>query len=337
MKFLLLSASVAALFALNLFLGSVSIPAGEVWHALTGSYSNPDSPLAYIVVGSRLPQAVTALIAGCSLAVGGLLLQTAFHNPLAGPSILGISGGASLGVALVMLLLGGSMSAGAFTLGGYAAVMAGAFVGSMAIMALLILFSVRLKNNTVLLIAGILTGYLTSSIVTLITYFSSAEGIQGYVMWGMGNFNSVSLPRLPALLILSLPGIVISLLMIKPLTILQLGERYANNLGVNINRLRNLILLATGLLTAVTTAFCGPISFIGLAVPHIARMIFRNADHRILMPATLLCGGGVALLCNLICILPGDLVLPLNGVTPIIGVPVIMYVIFSKNFKRCRQ
>lgn len=336
MKFLLLSIGVAVLFALNIFVGSVSIPAAEVWDALTGSYTDSSGPLAYIVVGSRLPQAVTALLAGASLALAGLLLQTTFHNPLAGPSILGISGGASLGVALVMLLLGGSLTAGSYALGGYAAVIAAAFAGSMAIMALLIFFSIRLKNNLVLLIAGIMTGYLTSSLITLLSYFSSAEGIQGYVMWGMGNFSSVSLHQLPLFILLSLPGIVMSLLMIKPLTLLQLGERYAENLGVNINRMRNMLLLATGLLTAVATAFCGPISFIGLAVPHIARMIFRSADQRVLMPATLLSGGAVALLCNLICILPRDILLPLNGVTPIIGVPVIMYVIFSKNFNRRR-
>jgi iron complex transport system permease protein len=229
------------------------------------------------------------------------MLQTAFRNPLAGPSILGINSGASLGVAIVMLFLGGTISAGGYSVGGYVAVMAAAFAGSMLIMGLLLLFSSWLKNDLMLLITGIMVGYMTSSVISLLNYMSSADGVQSYVMWGMGNFNGVSLSRLPLFALITLAGIVMALLLIKPLNIILLGSNYARNLGISMRRVRNLLLLATGLLTAVITAYCGPISFIGLAVPHIARLLFRTDNHRVLMPATLISGAIVALGCNLVC------------------------------------
>ena len=329
-RFSILAVAIVLLFALNLFIGSVEIPCSEVWQILTGR-GDPQSPLSFIVLGSRLPQAITALLAGAGLAVSGLMLQTAFRNPLAGPSILGISSGASLGVALVMLLFGGSVVAGSYSWSGYAAVIVGAFAGSLAIMGILLIFSTWLKNDFMLLISGIMIGYLTSSAITLLNFSSTAQGIQSYTMWGMGSFNGVSMEQMPVFGAISVAGIVMSVLLIKPLNLLLLGNNYAINLGLNVRAVRNMLLISTGVLTAVITAYCGPVSFIGLAVPHIARMIFRSDNHRILLPATLMCGSAVALLCNLIAILPKSGVIPLNAVTPVIGAPVIIYVILRRR------
>ncbi len=333
MKFVILSISLVVLFFANLFVGSVEIPPRQVIDILF-SNCDADSPLRFIVVGSRLPQAVTAILAGAALTVSGLMLQTAFRNPLAGPSILGITSGSSLGVAFVILFFGGSVSAAGYSWGGYAAILAGSFVGSIAVMGLLLLFSMWLRNDLMLLIAGIMVGYLTSSVITLLNYLSTAEGVHGYAMWGMGNFNGVALGQIPVFSVVIGIGLLLSILMVKPLNIILLGENYAHNLGVRMQRMRNMLLITTGLLTSVVTAFCGPISFIGLAVPHIVRMIFRVSDHHVIIPGCILTGGVVGLVCNLLCILPGNIVLPLNGVTPLIGVPVIMYVIFKERFKK---
>lgn len=332
-KFIITGILTCVLFILNIYVGSVSIPAGDVTDILFRG-ADPDGPLRFIVLGSRLPQAVTALLAGGALTVSGLLLQTAFRNPLAGPSILGITSGSSLGVAFVMLFLGGTVSAAGYSWGGYTAILIGAFVGSIAVMGLLLLFSVWLKNDMLLLITGIMVGYLTSSVITLLNYSSTAEGIQSYTMWGMGNFNGVASDLLPLFAIAVGVGLLCAILMAKPLNVILLGENYAHSLGVNMQWVRNMLLLATGLLTAVVTAFCGPVSFIGLAVPHIVRIIFRVADHRIILPGCILVGGAIGLLCNLLCILPSGYMLPLNGVTPLIGVPVILYVIFKGRKKR---
>lgn len=333
MRFVILTAALAVLFIANIFMGSVRIPIEEV-AAILFSDADPDGPMRFIVMESRVPQAVTAMLAGAALTVSGLLLQTAFRNPLAGPSILGITSGSSLGVALVMLLLGGTVSAAGYTWGGYVAILIGAFAGSILIMGLLILFSVWLKSDLMLLIVGIMTGYLTSSVITLLNYMATAEGVHGYTMWGMGNFNGVSLGQLPVFSLLIFAGLIISVLLVKPLNVILLGDNYARSLGIRMNRVRNMLLLATGVLASVVTAFCGPVSFIGLAVPHIVRMIFRTADHRVIVPGCILTGAVVGLLCNLICILPEDIVLPLNGVTPLIGVPVILYVIFKERLSR---
>lgn len=333
MRFVILTAALAVLFIANIFMGSVRIPLEEV-AAILFSDADPDGPMRFIVMESRVPQAVTAMLAGAALTVSGLLLQTAFRNPLAGPSILGITSGSSLGVALVMLLLGGTVSAAGYTWGGYVAILIGAFAGSILIMGLLILFSVWLKSDLMLLIVGIMTGYLTSSVITLLNYTATAEGVHGYTMWGMGNFNGVSLGQLPVFSLLIFAGLIISVLLVKPLNVILLGDNYARSLGIRMNCVRNMLLLATGMLASVVTAFCGPVSFIGLAVPHIVRMIFRTADHRVIVPGCILTGAVVGLLCNLICILPEDIVLPLNGVTPLIGVPVILYVIFKERLSR---
>ena len=277
---------------------------------------------------------LTAIIAGAALAASGLLLQTAFRNPLAGPSVLGINSGASLGVAVVILLFGGSVSAGVMSWSGYAAVMAGAFVGSLAVIGVLLALSAVIRSDLMLLIVGVMIGYLASSLIMLLNYTSTADGIQSYVMWGMGNFSGVTSSSLPMFALIAGAGIILSLLLVKPLNIVQLGADYASSLGVNLGRVRNMLLLATGLLSSSVTAFCGPIAFIGLAMPHVARMIFRTADHRVLLPVTLVVGAAVALLCNLICVLPAHMVLPLNAVTPVVGVPVILYVILRRG---CRS
>ena len=262
----------------------------------------------------------------------GLMLQTAFNNPLAGPSILGINSGASLGVALVMLAGGGSIATGLFSLSGFLAVMLGAFIGSMAVMGLILFFSTLIKSNIMLLITGIMIGYITSSAISLLNFFATAEGVHSYMIWGMGNFGGVSLQQLPYFSALCLAGLLLSILLIKPLNALLLGTRYAENLGVNIRRTRNLLLIATGLLTAVTTAFCGPVAFIGLAVPHISRLMLGTSNHNSLLPVTMLTGAAVALLCNLICTLPGEGgIIPLNAVTPVLGAPVIIYVIVNQR------
>ena len=327
MKFLGVTFLIVTLFLLNIFFGSVEIPASQVIDILLGVGEH--GAAGFIVTGSRLPMAVTALLAGAGLAVSGLMLQTAFRNPLAGPSVVGINSGASLGVALVMLLFGGSISAGAYTLGGYAAVMVGAFAGSIMIMGLLLFLSTALKNTLMLLITGIMIGYLTSSVIMLLNFMSTAEGVQSYVMWGMSSFNGVSLQQLPLFSSVTVAGLLLSLLLMKPLNLLLLGDSYAQNLGVDLRRVRNLLLLATGVLTAVITAYCGPVAFIGLSVPHIARLIFRTDNHRILMPGTLMTGSAVALACNLLCVLPSNSVIPLNAVTPLIGAPVVIWVLFK--------
>lgn len=326
-----LSALIVVLFALNLLLGSVSIPAGDVLRILLGDDSLKPS-WQFIILESRLPQAITATLCGASLAVSGLLLQTAFRNPLAGPSIFGINSGAGLGVALVMLLLGGGLSVGSLQLSGFAAILVAAFIGAMAVMALIFFFSTLVRNNVMLLIIGIMIGYISNSAISLLNFFATDEGVKSYMVWGMGSFGGVSMTNMPVFVNVSLIGLVGALLLIKPLNALMLGDRYAENLGVSILRVRNWLLIVTGLLTAITTAFCGPVAFIGLAVPHIARLLLTTDNHRQLLPATMLCGAVVALVCNLICFLPGESgVIPLNAVTPLIGAPVIIYVIARRN------
>lgn len=329
-KFVLLILLTVALLLANLFFGAVHISPEDVFAILSGDVEDDDA-LGYIVLGSRLPQALTALLAGGGLGLTGLMLQTAFRNPLAGPSILGISSGASLGVAVVMLFLGGALTVGSLSVGGYAATVAGALVGSLAVMGLLIMISSVVKNNLMLLIAGIMIGYLASSVVTLLSSFSTAQGIQGYVFWGMGSFGDVSLRQLPCFSGLTIFAMVLSLALAKPLNLLLLGDNYARNLGVRIKLVRNLLLVSTGLLTAVITAFCGPVSFIGMAIPHVARFYFRSDNHWILMPATILLGAVMGLACNVVSVLPGDLVIPLNALTAILGVPVILSVIFKRR------
>lgn len=330
-----LAAAIIVLFAVNLVYGSVNIPIDQVLSVITGNGADKAS-WEFIVMQSRLPQAVTSMLCGASLAASGLMLQTYFNNPLAGPSILGITNGASLGVAIVMLVTGGMI--GSVTTGnsnmhltGYLAIVIAAFAGAMTIIALLLAVTRFIKNSLAILILGIMVGYLTSSVVALCNFFASADNVHSYVNWGMGSFSGVGLGQLPLFCGLCLPGILMAILLIKPLNAMLLGENYAMNLGFNIRNTRTMILLSTGILTATTTAFCGPVAFIGLAVPHIARLLTREADHRTLMPATMLCGGAIALLCNIICALPPNMIIPLNAVTPIFGAPVIIYIIVKKR------
>lgn len=322
---------VIILFAANLFWGTVAIPAKDVWLALTAHTASKESWL-YIVCDNRLPQACTALLCGCALSVSGLILQTCFRNPLADPSILGIDSGASLGVAIVILFLGGSLTTTAISLQGFLLSVLAALVGAMLVLAILLLFSSILRQHVMLLITGIMISYLISSSIALLNYNASAQGAFSFMMWGMGNFGNVSAAQLPCFAMLIISGTAGALLLIKPLDAYLLGERYAENLGISIKRTRNILLWITGLLTATTTAFCGPITFIGLAVPHLARMLFKTALHRYLLPGSLLLGAGISLLCNLICHFPGSSGnLPLNVITPILGAPVIVYVILKQR------
>jgi len=328
---LLLGVLIVLLFVANLLVGSVSIPADEVLRILLGEDTGRAS-WRYIVWEARLPQALTAMLAGSALSACGLLLQTAFRNPLAGVSILGVNSGAGLGVAVVMLLLGGTLSTGAFSLSGFFSVLAGAFAGALAVMALILFFSTVVRSNVMLLIIGLMVGYLVSSVVSLLNFMSTAEGVQSYMVWGMGHFGGVSLRQMPAFAAVVLAGLAGALLLVKPLNALLLGERYAENLGVRVRRVRHVLLVVVGVLTAVTTAFCGPVLFIDLAVPHIARLLLPTANHRLLLPATMLAGAVVALACNLACVLPGGAgLIPLNAVTPLIGAPIVIYVIVRQR------
>lgn len=320
------------LFAGGLVYGAVSIPFESVVKILLG-HDTERMAWQNIVLQSRFPQVVTALLAGASLAVSGLLLQTLFRNPLAGPSILGISDGANLGVAAIMLYFGGSMNLiSAWPLSGYIAVILAAFFGSGCILGMIIYFSSKVKNNVMLLIIGIMIGYMASSLISVLNYYASTDKVHAFVMWGLGNFSGVSLQQLPYFSVFTFLGLLLAILLIKPLNALLLGEMYAANLGIKIKRTRILILFCTGLLTATTTAFCGPISFIGLAVPHIARLMLGSSNHKMLVPVTLLAGSCIALLCNLLMVIPGtNNILPLNAVTPMLGAPVIIYVIVNRK------
>lgn len=327
--FVVITLAIIALFVINIIYGAVKIPINSIIDIFSGNDEVNES-WKYIILQTRLPQALTAILCGGALAVSGLLLQTAFCNPLAGPSIFGINSGASLGVAFVMLLFGGSITAGAVSVTGFLAVLIAAFVGAVAVMAVLLFFSNLVNNNVMLLITGIMIGYISSSAISLLNFFAIEEGVHSYMIWGLGNFGGVSMAQMPLFAAVTIVGLICALLLIKPLNAVLLGEQYAENLGINTIKLRNCLLLVTGLLTAVTTAYCGPIAFIGLAVPHIARMLLKTDNHRYLIPGTILSGAAISLLCNIICVLPGDNgIIPLNAVTPIMGAPVIIYVIIK--------
>ena len=318
--------AIILLCAISLVHGSVDIPLTNVYAILCGDDGQRES-WKYIVVENRLPQMLTALLAGGALAVSGLLLQTVFRNPLAAPDIFGITSGASLAVALLALAPGVAASLALSSLSYVAA----AFVGAIAVTATIWSIGKMLRNNVMLIIIGVMIGYLSYSAITLLNFFATKEGVKNFAVWGMGNFGNVSMEQMPVFASLAIFGSLSTLLLVIPLNAMLLGERYAENLGVNVQRTRNLLILITGLLTAVVTAFCGPIAFVALAVPHIARLLLRTSDHRHLLPITILMGSAVALFCNVLTTLPGDLgILPLNAVTPIIGAPVIIYVIIKR-------
>lgn len=312
----------------NIYCGSVNIPLSAVTDVLCGREVERQS-WHYIIWENRIPQTLTAIFSGAGLAAAGLLLQTVFRNPLAGPSILGIDGGANLGVALVVLLFGGTFAAGTFSLSGFVLVIVAAMLGAWAIMAILIAFSHFLRSNTMLLITGVMISYLTSSLISLLNYGATEEGVRSFMVWGLGSFSNVTVDRLPAFVATMTVGLLLALLLIKPLNALLLGDSYSTNLGIDVRRTRTLLLFATGLLTATSTAFCGPIAFVGLAVPHIARMLLRTSDHRLLLPATMFTGASLTLLCNLLSTLPSQSVIPINVITPVLGAPVVIWVILK--------
>lgn len=311
-----------------LVVGSVKIPTGEVMSILAGG-TPTKATWGVIVIETRIPMIVTAMLAGAALSVGGLLMQTVFNNPLAGPSILGVSTGASLGVAIVMLSAGFGVSA--VSVGGYAASLVGAIMGAAAVMAALLAFSAVVRSNTMLLIVGILLSYLTSSAISFLNFFATEEGVHSFVIWGLGSFTGLTLEQLPVFSALIVLSMAWAALMVKPLNAMLLGQSYASNLGVNTRSVRNQLLVVTGLLTAVVTAFCGPIGFLGLAVPHISRLLLMTSNHNRLLPATALCGAVVALLCTFVSVLPSSGTLPINSITPLVGVPVILYIIINRR------
>ena len=331
-KLKLLTVLMVLLSIANVLWGSLDIPVKDVWQILCGNEIEGHPAWSIIVMQGRVPQMLTALLTGTALGTCGLLLQTAFRNPLAGPSILGIDSGANLGVAIVLLLLGGTASIGSLTIGGHLLVVIAAMVGALTIMALLMLLSRLLRSQVMLLITGVIISYVTGSVIQLLNYSATEQGVHSFVIWGMGNFASVGIERLPIFCTLSCIGLLLALLLIKPLDALLLGDRYAENLGIRIGRVRQMLLLVTGLLTATTTAFCGPISFIGLAVPHLARLTLGTSYHRMLMPATMLIGANLALACNLLSTLPRDgSIIPISVITPLIGAPVVLHVILKNK------
>ena len=342
-SFLFLIALIFALFVLNLLLGTVKIPIGEVLGILIDKICNPFNESTYqtinqihanIIWNSRVPQALTALMAGAGLAVSGLQMQTVFRNPLAGPSVLGISNGASLGVALVVLM-SGSLGGVALSRLGYlgdVAMSVAAIVGALAVMTLIVWVARRVQGDVTLLIIGVMIGYLANAIIGVLKFFSNEEDIKAYVVWGLGSFARVSGDQMVLFVTLMAVLLPLSMLLVKTMNLLLLGDAYACNLGLNIQRSRTLVILSSGILVAIVTAYCGPVMFIGLAVPHLARALFRTSDHRILMPATLLCGAALALLCNLIARAPGfEGALPVNSVTALVGAPVIAAVLFRRK------
>lgn len=320
------------LAAACLIFGSVDIDVASVVRIAIGQDSDNEA-WNIIVRQTRIPMVITAALAGSALAIAGLLLQTTFQNPLAGPSILGVSTGAGLGVAVVMLAMGGSIGKmlGDVEVGGYVATLGGAFLGAAAVMALLIVFSSIVKSNTMLLIIGMLVSYLGSSVVQLLNSIASEESIHSYVTWGFGTFSGVTTAQLPLYVALIAFGLLCSVLMVKPLNALLLGTRYAENLGVNTRHTRIALLMVTGLLTAVVTAYCGPIGFLGLVVPHISRLMLSTSNHSRLLPVTILAGADMALLCTLVSVGGDHGVIPINAITPVIGVPIIIYIIINRR------
>ena len=329
----LLLLSIFLLFVLNLLLGTVKIPVSDVVATLMGSQEVSEIH-RNIIWSSRVPQALTAMVAGAGLAVSGFQMQTVFRNPLAGPSVLGISNGASLGVACVVLM-SGSLGGVALSRLGYigdVAMSVAAIVGSLAVMALILYVSQKVKGNVTLLIIGVMIGYLATAVIGVLKFFSAEEDIKAYVVWGLGSFSRVSGNQMVLFVVLMAILLPMSMLLVKTMNLLLLGDGYARNLGLNIRRARMLVILCSGVLVAIVTAYCGPIMFIGLAVPHLCRAIFRSSDHRILMPGTLLAGAALALLCNLIARMPGfEGALPVNSVTALVGAPVIASVLFRRR------
>lgn len=330
--FIGLVVTILALIIVNLLVGSVSIPMAEVCRILMGDYSN--EIWTNIIFSSRLPQALTAVVAGAGLAVSGLQMQTVFRNPLAGPSVLGISNGSALGVAFVVLLSGRVGGVALSRLGylGDAAISIAAIVGALAVLSLILWVSQKVNGNVTLLIIGVMIGYLANAIIGVMKFLSPEEDVKAFVVWGLGSFSRVSGDEMVFFIIQMCILLPLACLLVKPLNLMLLGDHYAANLGLNIRRARMLIIISSGILVAIVTAYCGPIMFIGMAVPHLARSIFHTSNHRILMPGTALCGAILALFCNLIARMPGfEGALPVNSVTALVGAPVIAAILFGRR------
>ena len=332
--FILLTLCIVVLFFTSLSLGSVKIPVADVWRILLGKGAEKKS-WESIVFLFRLPRIITALLAGSALSLAGLQMQTFFRNPLAGPSILGIGSGASLGVALVVLTAAkGNISRLLDGLGLYGnlGITVAASLGSIAVLAVILLLSRRVKSIVTILILGMLIGYGTNALVSIIIHFSVAERVQAYINWTFGSFGQTTWKQLRVLIPVLSAGIIVTQFGRKQMNALLLGETYSRSMGLNIKHIRIYMLCTTGLLTGTVTAFCGPIAFLGVAIPHLCRALFGTSDHRVLLPATALMGAIIAVAADLISQLPGsDLILPLNAVTALIGTPVIAVIILRRR------
>ena len=332
-KIIILTVAIVVLAIVNLLLGSVDIPLKNVCQILIG-HTEQSEIWQNIIWKSRLPQALTAIVAGAGLAVSGLQMQTVFRNPLAGPSVLGISNGSALGVAFVVLLSGKIAGVALSRLGylGEAAMSIAAIIGALAVMMLIVWIAQKVKGNVTLLIIGVMIGYLANAIIGVLKFLSPEEDVKAFVVWGLGSFSRVSGDEMILFVVLMCILLPFAYLLVKPMNILLLGDRYASNLGLNVKQARMMVIVSSGVLVAIVTAYCGPIMFIGLAVPHLARAIFHTSDHRLLMPATALCGALLALICNLIARMPGfEGALPVNSVTALVGAPVIASVLFRRR------
>ncbi len=317
------------LVPLCLTVGSVSLPIAEVWTAITGN-ADAASTAHFVVLESRLPQLVTAVLSGMGLALSGLVMQTLFSNPLADPSLLGVNSGASLGAAIALLGLGGSLGMGMVSLGGTLLTVGAAFAGACAVIVLLSVASSVLRGTLSLLVTGVMLSFAVSAIIALLSFYATADGVRSFMVWGLGDFSGPTRSLLPLYAALIGVPMVLLLLMYRSLNALLLGNDYATNLGINVRRTRTWLLLITGALTASVTAVCGPISFIGLAVPHMARLLLRTADHRRLLPATALIGADVAMFALVLSHIPGERgTIPLAAITPLLGVPVVLYILLK--------
>ena len=329
--FILLSVLLIVLFFLNISLGSVSIPFKEIFYTLIGDTSIKDS-WQTIVLDFRVPKAITAILVGSGLSICGLLMQTLFKNPLAGPFVLGISSGASLGVAL--LILGSSIFGGFFltsSMSNWSLAIA-ASLGAFLVLFAVIMAANSLRNTMSILIIGLMFGSLTAAVIAILAYFSEAAQIQQYLFWSFGSLGNLSWLELSVFGSIYLVGILACLIIIKPLNSFLLGENYAKSLGINIKKSRTIILVITSVLTGVITAFSGPIAFIGLAVPHIAKMLFTTSNHKILIPASAIIGGIVLLICDSIAQLPtSEFTLPINAITSLFGAPIVIWLIIRKK------
>jgi len=328
--FLVLILILIICFFVNISLGSVSIPLKSIFNSLLGSANNES--WQYIIQDYRLPKAFTAILVGSGLGISGLLMQTLFRNPLAGPFVLGISSGASLGVALV--ILGSGFFGGVFAallISKWSVVIA-ASLGSFLVLLAVLIVSSKVRDTMAILIIGLMFGSITAAVVSVLSYFSSAEQLQQYIFWGFGSLGNLSWNELFIFFVIYCFGIILSIASIKGLNTLLLGENYAKSLGLNIKQSRLIIIIATSLLAGTITAFAGPIAFIGLAIPHMTRQIFNTSNHKVLLPAVFLFGAIVMLICDSIAQLPtSDYTLPINAITSLIGAPVVVWLLVRKR------